>query len=71
MAAKSPEIKLEPAVYTHMPRVQPRPVAGTTEWLVLAVKLSTGEVFKTYVPKNLTNEDAALIGKSLADPTKK
>lgn len=67
---KSPEIKLEPANYGHKPRIQPRPPEGTQEWMVLCVKLSTGEVFKTYIPKGLSKEDATLIGKSLLDMAK-
>lgn len=69
ITAKSPEITLEPANYGHKPRIQPRPAPGE-EWMVLCVKLSTGEMFKTYMPKNITKDDAWLIGKSLADLVK-
>lgn len=65
----SPEIKLEPAYAPHRPRIQPRPAPGE-EWMILCVKLSTGEIYKTYVPKNITKDDALLIGKALSDMVK-
>lgn len=49
-------------------RVQPRPAPGV--WEVLCVPMRDGSTFKTYVPENLTKEDAVLIGKALAGMAK-
>lgn len=49
------------------PRVQGRPADSGIEWLVVAVQLEDGLLFKSHVPSGLTKADAKKIGQAFLD----
>lgn len=53
---------------TKKPRVQPRPEGA--EWVVLAVPMGDGQLFKSHVPFGLTKADAKRIGQAFLDLAK-